>query len=381
MTIATAPPKQAYFSTNDMEDTVCVMAMVQRIQSWQLFQAVLPQLEDDVDCTLAVLSKRLGLSRWRVSSAIQAHFRMRELPLTTAVQTEHWILDLPRLQVIDVELRPLGEDEAQIQLVDAALADFLTPKDPGQHVPTEPEIRNFLRGFIDGLLKPDLSAHIERAVSVSYSGGQATIVLKTDKATAAAISRHVDKAAAQEGVSKAEALESLIFNRTSTKVVINTYRTGEDPSRVFIPSAGWCDLGEDLAHDSAVRTLTAEDVKKYVPSEEIRAWVQGRDATCRWPGCSMPAHYCQLDHRVEYGDEGPTSVGNLVSLCQHHHNVKTDGRVRYMMDPFTGDIVWMFEDGTYEVDRAAGPLAPRNIHWKLTWERFLKLRRGSLQGM
>ena len=134
-------------------------------------------------------------------------------------------------------------------------------------------------------------------------------------------------------------------------------------------------------HDSVVRTLRAEDVQQYVPSEEIRAWVQGRDATCRWPGCSMPAHYCQLDHRVEYGEKGPTSVGNLVSLCQHHHNVKTDGRVRYIMDPFTGDIVWMFEDGTYEVDRAAGPLAPRNIHWKLTWERFLKFRRGSLQGM
>ena len=381
MTTATAPPKQAYFSTNDMEDTVCVMDMVQRIQSWQLFQAVLPQLEDDVDCTLAVLSKRLGLSRWRVSSAIQAHFRMRELPLTTAVQTEHWILDLPRLQVIDVELRPLGEDEAKIQLVDAALADFLTPKDPGQHVPTEPELRNFLRGFIDGLLKPNLSKDIERAVSVSYSGGQATVVLKTDKATAAAISRHIDKAASQDGVSKAAALEKLIFNRTSTKVVINTYRTGEDTSRVFIPSAGWCELGEYLMHDSVVRTLRAEGVQRYVPSEEIRTWVQGRDATCRWPGCSMPAHYCQLDHRVEYGNNGPTSVGNLVSLCQHHHNVKTDGRVRYVMDPFTGDIVWMFEDGTYEVDRAAGPLAPRNIHWKLTWERFLKLRRGSLQGL
>lgn len=138
---------------------------------------------------------------------------------------------------------PLGEDEAQIQLVDAALADFLTPKDSGQHVPTEPEIRNFLRGFIDGLLKPNLSAQIERAVSVSYSGGQTTIVLKTDKATAAAISRHVDKAAAEDGVSKAQALENLIYNRTSAKVVINTYRTGEDPSRLFIPSAGWCDLG------------------------------------------------------------------------------------------------------------------------------------------
>ena len=194
---------------------------------------------------------------------------MSELPLTTAVQTEHWILDLPRLQVIDVELRPLGEDEAKIQLVDAALADFLTPKDPGQHVPTEPELRNFLRGFIDGLLKPNLSKDIERAVSVSYSGGQATVVLKTDKATAAAISRHIDKAASQDGVSKAAALEKLIFNRTSTKVVINTYRTGEDTSRVFIPSAGWCELGEYLMHDSVVRTLRAEGVQRYVPSEEI----------------------------------------------------------------------------------------------------------------
>ena len=98
VTTATAPPKQAYFSTNDMEDTVCVMAMVQRIQSWQLFQAVLPQLEDDVDCTLAILSKRLGLSRWRVSSAIQAHFRMRELPLTTAVRLRPltWCICSPR---------------------------------------------------------------------------------------------------------------------------------------------------------------------------------------------------------------------------------------------------------------------------------------------
>ena len=380
MTTATAPPKQAYFSTNDVEDTVCVMAMVQRIQSWQLFQGILPQLEDDVECTLAALAKRLGLSRWRLSSAIQAHFRMRELPLTTAVQTEHWILDLPRLQVIDVELRTLGTDEAQIQLVDAALADFLIPKDPRQHVPTEPEIRNFLRGFIDGLLKPDLSETVERAVSVSYKGGQATVVLKTDKATAAAIARHIDKAAKQEGISKAQALEHLIFDRTRTKVVINTYRTGGDPSRVFIPAAGWCALAEYLTQNSAVRTLEANNVAQYVPTAEIRAWVQGRDATCRWPGCSMPAHYCQLDHRVDYDEGGPTSAGNLVSLCQHHHNVKTDGRVRYVMDPFTGDIVWMFEDGTFEVDRAAGPLAPRSIHWKLTWEQFLKLQRRTLQG-
>ena len=89
----------------------------------------------------------------------------------------------------------------------------------------------------------------------------------------------------------------------------------------------------------------------------------------------MPAHYCQLDHRVEYADGGPTSVDNLATLCQHHHNVKTDGRAQYIMDPITGDVVWLFSDGTFEVDRAQGPLAPRTVNWKQTWQQYLDMRK------
>ena len=99
MTAGDAPPKNAYFSTNNLDDTVCVLGMLQRIQSWQLYQSVLPRLENDVECTTTALAKRVGLSYWRVLSALRSHLRMRELPLTTAVQTEHWILDLPRLHL------------------------------------------------------------------------------------------------------------------------------------------------------------------------------------------------------------------------------------------------------------------------------------------
>lgn len=64
----------------------------------------------------------------------------------------------------------------------------------------------------------------------------------------------------------------------------------------------------------------------------IRASVEGRDGTCRFPGCSVPAHDCQLDHvkRWEEGADGVeqkrTSTDNLHCLCQRHHNLKTSGQ-------------------------------------------------------
>ncbi|RXK17144.1 HNH endonuclease, partial [Macrococcus sp. DPC7161] len=34
-----------------------------------------------------------------------------------------------------------------------------------------------------------------------------------------------------------------------------------------------------------------------------------------------------------------------------------------IMDPFTGDIVWLFENGRWEYDEATGPLAPKAKNW------------------
>jgi hypothetical protein len=59
----------------------------------------------------------------------------------------------------------------------------------------------------------------------------------------------------------------------------------------------------------------------YRPDRATRRLVTTRDRTCRFPGCSAPAHRCDLDHVVPYPD-GPTSPGNLVSLCRRHHSLK-----------------------------------------------------------
>lgn len=52
-----------------------------------------------------------------------------------------------------------------------------------------------------------------------------------------------------------------------------------------------------------------------------------------------------------------------MALCQHHHNMKTDGRAFYFLDPDTGDVVWLFEDGTWAITEPSGPLAPKNKRW------------------
>ncbi len=56
--------------------------------------------------------------------------------------------------------------------------------------------------------------------------------------------------------------------------------------------------------------------------------VNARDATCRAPGCEIPASRGDLDHCVEWKPDcagGPTAEINLAALHRGHHNLKTAG--------------------------------------------------------
>ncbi len=47
-----------------------------------------------------------------------------------------------------------------------------------------------------------------------------------------------------------------------------------------------------------------------------------RDGGCRWPGCELPAEWCDVDHFVPWEDGGATDLNNLWLLCRHHHTEK-----------------------------------------------------------
>jgi hypothetical protein len=61
----------------------------------------------------------------------------------------------------------------------------------------------------------------------------------------------------------------------------------------------------------------------YRPPAALSRHVRTRDVTCRFPGCTVPAGECDLDHLVPF-PEGPTSAQNLHALCRRHHRLKHD---------------------------------------------------------
>ena len=59
----------------------------------------------------------------------------------------------------------------------------------------------------------------------------------------------------------------------------------------------------------------------YRPGAKLASFVRTRDAHCRFPGCTRPARYCDLDHIIPW-PAGPTAAANLHCLCRHHHRAK-----------------------------------------------------------
>jgi hypothetical protein len=90
------------------------------------------------------------------------------------------------------------------------------------------------------------------------------------------------------------------------------------------------------AHDGA-------DPGPYRPSDRLAASVRMRERTCRFPGCTVPAGRCDLDHTLPW-PHGPTCSCNLSCLCRHHHRLKTHGRWR-VVNHGDGRLTWTTPSG------------------------------------
>lgn len=60
----------------------------------------------------------------------------------------------------------------------------------------------------------------------------------------------------------------------------------------------------------------------YTPTESMRRFLRARDQHCRFPGCRMSVHRCQLDHTFDHAKGGKTEIHNLGHLCATHHALK-----------------------------------------------------------
>ncbi len=91
----------------------------------------------------------------------------------------------------------------------------------------------------------------------------------------------------------------------------------------------------------------------------IRRALTRRDAGCRFPGCDR-TRWLQAHHVQHWAHGGRTSLGNLVLLCHHHHQLLHEGgyRLEAREDDAAGSFAAVAPDGRRlePVPRAAVPV-------------------------
>ncbi len=117
---------------------------------------------------------------------------------------------------------------------------------------------------------------------------------------------------------------------------IDTLLGGDSPGRllwatiggpVTLTAAGIRRLASDadlqfvLHHNGQILGTTAPTAT--IPAA-VRAAVTARDRGCRFPGCTMPIHHCDLHHIKGREAGGPTTPDNLVAVCRRHHTAITN---------------------------------------------------------
>ncbi|AWB85063.1 HNH endonuclease signature motif containing protein [Corynebacterium liangguodongii] len=342
---------------------------------------------DDFDREITAIQEATGESRAAVEKAIFAYRRMADLPWLRSIQDATRVLDIKRLVAIDNVIGELGPDltAEAFGVIDEFLATMFTPKRANQPLASPRAITARLRAFIarlDARVGFDAAKRARRArpagtVKVSEYGGAkgCGVVVECDAATHAVMRAYRHSVAREHKVSEDEAMRMILTGAQRAEVKVTLFGfTPLDPDgapaageSVYFPGSGWTDAegtlaAEELGGERPPRVVNLDEVAGhrvagYVASTSMRAYALARDGVCLWPGCDRAAEACQLDHRIPYDAGGETTPSNLFTLCAHHHNAKTDTRAFYVPDPATGDVVWLFPDGTYALAEPEGFLA------------------------
>lgn len=318
------------------------------------------------------------------SVVIKGMVILHKLPKTLALQRELWLLDAQHIKMIGTILE--AAPSQSLAAIDELLEHLLTPTMPAQSFPDHTAFRKRINQILI-TVNPELKADPDPAPQPPFDldlpdqdeEGLAELHAEFSKPDGLILDEALRSIAHEHHCSREDAFYKLIFENIEVKLTLNIYQAQDIPDApAWISGVGWI-TGELrdrlLANVTKARDLAGyKDVvsNSYRPSEGVKAYLEGRDGTCGVPGCTVPAHRCQKDHRVEYAEGGETSARNLVDVCSFDHNHKTNGGLHYVLDPETGTTIWLHTDGTFEIGLATGPLSPQGKWEAKTIAQYMK---------
>lgn len=396
------------FSTQRHGDADCANGQAIRDAHWEIFgRFSAPGYDvEDFDVAVHAIKSAVGITHNFAKKLVLAFSRLQDLPKLRALQADTRVMDVAHLTTINSVMEELGPeaDPEIIAKFDARLVKLFTPRRVNQELPAPGTVTKVLRELIrrfDPSRAYDPKKRKARENDADtfaiadflQDGRERTLIqLLTDNAVGARVRESVLTTARELKTSMYDAAVKLLTGevQASPNVVLHLFapkdREAGDP--IFIPGLGWTNPEDTATVEEWLETGSVGEVDLdtaadhtlagYAPNAAMRAAAFARDGTCIFPGCTRGAEHCQLDHRIPYDEGGATTVSNLYSLCAHHHNMKTDRRAFYVPDPVTGDIVWLFEDGTYTVVEPSGLLAnqitPTTPRWRSSLQSVRNLR-------
>lgn len=364
---------QPFYTVNDPARPLAVLGTRMNRQTYQMWDSIDRNDEEDADLSLAAIAADLGVTESWAEQNLESLDVLHQLPQLQAVQESLFHLDFHRLRAIYRGLLPA--DEAMFPEIDQLLAEFLSPTREHQELPSAYQIGEKIKNILDELdeeisTRRKSTQDSPAASTRIHEDGTGELSARYSGEIIAEVDQLIRKQADATGVSQAQALLDLIRSTNEVKVVLNIYSPDDIPEApVYVPGVGWLDARASECLRTRVTTVRRLDEYRdyvsysYVASPGLRAFLIGRDGTCRYPGCKVPATRCQVDHLMDFRDGGPTSAANCAMLCQHHHNMKTDGVFTYELDPDTAEITFFFLNGTVVATQPTGPISPAGANW------------------
>ena len=392
-----SPPRKSWVTERDEPATN--IARARNIAELELSIAVAPAGNDDVDSHVAAIGTRIGAGKRRAVGYCDVGIMLRRMP---KVRKFCRCGALPHERLVTIAGAIVAVSDDNIAAVEEKFLDYLTPNKDFQALPGPLVFARELRRIVENvepISTPPDEDETKPVTGESYSVdnecpskfGELSAILRKDRlaefdATVRAI--RDAKIKAGQDCSLADAMMSMARGDfAGAKVSMNIYVDGdadEDSLQVWLDGAGWLSnlvSRQWLARAHEVRLSSDSQTGGYVPTDGQKARVRGRDGGCRFPGCDVPAHRCQIDHVINYdpadsirgapgmntgagfiaGDGennlGVTAIWNLQCLCQHHHNLKTSKHWRAVMHD-DGSVTWVDHTGrAFATTVPHGPIA------------------------
>ena len=320
----------------------------------------------NITATAEELASQCGSTATSIAGKLCAYATLNHLPRLRAWVEEKNLFDARRLRAISdplCEVKALIGDD--LSAFDAAIVEAMQPIRKDQCLPSPGEIKKKVKRILIKLYGVKFKKR-ERKHKASLTFwhspdvDETVVVASFDETAGTEIEVRIMECARQWGLSPIEALKKIIMSKVQMKVTLNTY--GADGKAEYADYVG--DLTPNLSDYFTGKVTTTHDMDEaktkvstgYKPSTLIKDFVRGRDGTCCFPGCDVPARDCEIDHVQDYKGDGPTSPDNLHLMCHRHHTLKTLGIVQVIMDGL-GINTWFFANGEKTTTIPTGPLA------------------------